>query len=163
MNPLTIRTLTTEDRTLVRRVIEERWGAPFIVIHSEVLYPHEYEGFLAVDANGDAVGLLTLRKDETGWEVLSLDSLRENQGIGSALLETLRQAALQAGCRRLWLITTNDNLHALRFYQGRGYRLVAVHRGAVDQARKLKPQIPLISEDGIPIRDELELELLLRP
>lgn len=40
-------------------------------------------------------------------------------------------------------------------------RLVAVHQGAVDAARRLKPAIPLIGKHGIPIHDELELELEL--
>ena len=61
----------------------------------------------------------------------------------------------------MWLITTNDNLNALRFYQGRGFRLVAVHPGAVEASRRLKPQIPELGSFGIPIRDELELELSL--
>lgn len=74
------------------------------------------------------------------------------------LLDALLEAARRGGCRRLWLITTNDNLNALRFYQRRGWRLVAVHAGAVDEARKVKPQISVIGEDGIPIHDEIELE-----
>jgi Acetyltransferase (GNAT) family len=67
----------------------------------------------------------------------------------------------EAGCRRVWLITTNDNLRALRFYQRRGFRLVAVHPDALARSRELKPSIPEIGLDGIPLRDELELELLL--
>jgi len=66
------------------------------------------------------------------------------------------------GCRRVWLITSNDNLDALRFYQRRGLRLVAVHRGAIDEARRVKPSIPATGEYGIPVRDEIELELQLR-
>jgi hypothetical protein len=60
----------------------------------------------------------------------------------------------------VWLVTTNDNLDALRFYQRRGLRLVAVHAGAVDEARRLKPEIARVGEYGIPIRDEIELELV---
>jgi hypothetical protein len=57
------------------------------------------------------------------------------------------------------VITTNDNLDALRFYQRRGFRLAALHRGAVDDSRaRLKPQIPPIGDHGIKLRDELELE-----
>lgn len=89
---------------------------------------------------------------------MSLDSLRESQGIGTALMEAVKKVALEAGCCRIWLITTNDNLHALRFYQKRGFVLVAVHRGAVTASRKIKPEIPLMGADGIPIRDEIELE-----
>ena len=88
--------------------------------------------------------------------------MRPGRGIGSTLLEGVANEARRRGCRRLWLITTNDNLNAIRFYQRRGLRLVAVHAGAVDDARRLKPSIPLVGEDGIPIRDELEFELELR-
>jgi RimJ/RimL family protein N-acetyltransferase len=94
-------------------------------------------------------------------ELVSLDSLREGQGIGSALLAGVADEAGRRGCHRLWLITTNDNLDAIRFYQRRGMRLVAVHRGGVDEARRLKPSIPLMGEHGIPIHDELEFELVL--
>jgi hypothetical protein len=59
----------------------------------------------------------------------------------------------------LWLVTTNDNTHALRFYHRLGFRLAALHPGAVEAARRLKPEIPLLGLDEIPIRDELELEI----
>ena len=131
-----------------------------MVIHGEQLYPAEYPGFVA-ESDADAVGVITyiLRGDEC--EILSLDSLAEGQGIGSALVESVRKVAFDNGVRRLWLITTNDNLNALRFYQKRGFELVKIHRRAVDESRKLKPSIPLIGGFGIPIRDEIELELSL--
>ena len=75
------------------------------------------------------------------------------------MLDAVREIAGDAGCRRLWLITTNDNLPALGFYQKRGWRLVALHRDALDESRRLKPEIPLLGIDGIPLRDEIELEL----
>jgi GNAT superfamily N-acetyltransferase len=109
----------------------------------------------------EIVGLVTFRFAGTECELVSLDALRQRQGIGSVLLESVGQEARERGCRRLWLITTNDNLDAIRFYQRRGMRLVAVHPGAVDDARRIKPSIPLIGEFGIPIHDELEFELVL--
>jgi ribosomal protein S18 acetylase RimI-like enzyme len=81
--------------------------------------------------------------------------------VGSALIEAATQAARRVGCRRLWLITTNDNTHALRFYQKRGFVIAAIHVNALEKARRLKPEIPLIGEDGIPLRDEIELEMIL--
>jgi hypothetical protein len=59
------------------------------------------------------------------------------------------------------LVTTNDNLNALRFYQKRGFVLVAVHRNALEVSRKLKPEIPLVGMDSIPLRDEIELEMMV--
>lgn len=85
----------------------------------------------------------------------------ERRGVGSALLEGIARLAREYQCQRLWLITTNDNVHALRFYQRRGLRLVALRPDSVAQARDLKPEIPAIGLEGIPIRDELELELAL--
>jgi len=105
--------------------------------------------------------LVTFQITGDACEIVTLDSLIEDRGIGTGLIEAVSTAASAVGCRRLWLITTNDNLHALGFYQKRGFRLAAVHPGAVDAARKLKPEIPLIGNDGIPIRDEIELEIVL--
>ncbi|MEW5718069.1 MAG: GNAT family N-acetyltransferase, partial [Chloroflexota bacterium] len=82
-------------------------------------------------------------------------------GIGSALIDAVKLRARQAGCKRLWLITTNDNLTALRFYQKRGFTLAALHRNALEESRKIKPEIPLVGEHGIPLRDEIELEMML--
>jgi DNA-3-methyladenine glycosylase I len=138
----------------------DHWGAELMIAHGEQLYPAEYPGFVA-ESGADVIGLVTytLRGDEC--EILSLDSLVEGQGIGSALIEAVRRVAIENGARRLWLITTNDNINALRYYQKRGFELVKIHRHAVNESRKLKPSISLIGESGIPIRDEIELEMLL--
>ncbi len=155
-----LRPLTASDRPWLRRFITEHWGAELIIIHGEQLAPAEHPGFAAFDGN-EIIGLVTyaIRGDEC--EILSLDSLRESQGIGTSLIKSVREIALKNGCRRLCLSTTNDNLNALRFYQKRGFELVAIRRRAVEESRKLKPSIPLLGEFGIPLRDEIELEMPL--
>lgn len=60
-----------------------------------------------------------------------------------------------------WLVTTDNNLGAIAFYHAIGWRRVAVHAGAVAEARKLKPEIPEQDEHGRPIRDAIEFELQL--
>lgn len=94
-------------------------------------------------------------------EIMSLNSLAEGKGIGTALLSEVEKAAREQDCRLLKLVTANDNTHALRFYQRRGFVLSKISIGAVEEARKLKPEIPLIGSDGIPIRDEIELVKVL--
>jgi N-acetylglutamate synthase-like GNAT family acetyltransferase len=98
---------------------------------------------------------------DEGFEIVSLDALVQHSGVGSALLTAAAEAANQHGARRIWLVTTNDNLDALRFYQRRGLRIVDVAPGMVDAARAVKPSIPLSGEYGIPLHDELTLELSL--
>ena len=113
-------------------------------------------------ADGTLAGVLTyvIRGDEC--EVLTLHAAHRHRGTGTALIAAIETVARDAGCTRLWLITTNDNVDALRFYQRRGFRLAKLHPGAVDDSRaRLKPGIPKLGDHGIPLRDELELELRL--
>ena len=120
----------------------------------------ELSGFVAVKG-GRLVGLATYRIEGADCEIVSMNSLVANVGIGSALIHAVKGVATTAECRRLWLITTNDNTAALHFYQRRGFVLVTVHRNAIEESRKLKPEIPHVGADGIPIRDEVELEMVL--
>jgi N-acetylglutamate synthase-like GNAT family acetyltransferase len=115
-------------------------------------------GFIA-EQDGKPVGVLHYTIEGTSCEILSLISLYKGRGIGRGLLQTAIQAAHEKDMRRMWLITTNDNLDATRFYQRNGFRLCALYPGSVDQMRALKPEIPRIGSSGIPIRDEIELEL----
>jgi ribosomal protein S18 acetylase RimI-like enzyme len=113
------------------------------------------------DAGGEVVGVATYRIDGAACELGTLYAVegRRRAGVGSRLVDAVVGAAREAGCRRVWLVTTNDNVDALRFYQRRGFRLAELHAGAVDRSRAtLKPSIPAIGEHGIPIRDELVLE-----
>jgi ribosomal protein S18 acetylase RimI-like enzyme len=158
--PYLIRPLTLDDRPWVACLLTQNWGAPLIVSRGRVHDASRLPGFAAV-YQGQPAGLLTYHLAGSDCEIVSLDSLVERIGIGAGLIAAVQQVAQGAGCRRLWLITTNDNLPALRFYQKRGFCLVAVHVNALAEARRLKPQIPLLGLDGIPLRDELELELLL--
>jgi DNA-3-methyladenine glycosylase I len=155
-----IRPFRAEDRAWARRMLAERWHSPRIVTRGRIHKADELPGFVAETADA-LVGLVTYRFESGQCEVVSLDSLVERQGIGTALIAAVQRAAREAGCARLWLITTNDNLRALRFYQKRGFTLAALHRNALDVSRRLKPEIPLTGDDGIPLRDEIELELPL--
>lgn len=157
-NTFSIFSLTPEDRPWVSRFLEEHWGAPEIVTRGKLRHADRLPGFCA-RLGGQVVGLAIYCIWSKQCEIISLDSLVEGKGIGSALIFSVREAAVAAGCVRLWLITTNDNTPALRFYQKRGFHLVALHHNAVDRARRLKPSIPLVGVDGIEIHDELELEM----
>jgi len=106
----------------------------------------------------EKIGLVTYRIADRECEIITLDSASPNIGVGTALVNEVKAVADKSGCGRVWLITTNDNLHALRFYQKRGFELVAVHRHAVTRSRQLKPGIQLTGVEGIPIRDEIELK-----
>jgi GNAT superfamily N-acetyltransferase len=154
----TIRTAEPADRDRRLRFLEER-GMRYAARLGELHDPGSDEAFLAEDRSGALVGLVTYRPDGPDCEVSTLYVVESWRGVGSALMEAVVDAARRAGCRRLWRVTTNDNVDALRFYQRRGFRLAQLRAGAVDESRAtLKPSIPELGDHGIPIRDELVLE-----
>ena len=115
-------------------------------------------GFIAEDDDGLA-GVVTYQVERDACELLAIASARPRNGVGTVLLDALT-VDVRTRCSHMWLVTTNDNLDALRFYQRRGFRLRAVRASAVDDARRrLKPTLPAVGAYGIPMRDELELEL----
>ena len=145
---------------MVTSFIHDQWGSTRVVSKGRVFDPSELEGFAAV-ADEKVVGLVTFRVERDECEVVTLNSLSEGTGTGSSLLNAVRDTAIKARCRRLWLLTANDNLSALRFYQKWGLRITAIYPNALERSRMLKPEIPLLGKEGIPIRDEIELEMIL--
>ena len=147
------------DRSWAEGLLEENMGGSRVARLGELIDPVGLPGLVA-ERDGERLGLLTYIVHGDQFEVLSLHCRVWNVGAGGALLEAAAELAAGRGCRRLWLVTTNDNLHALGFYQRRGLRLGALHAGAVDRDRALKPELPEVNPDNrIPIRDLLELEL----
>ncbi len=139
-----------------RGLLTNDFGASAVVSRGILRDACTLPGFVA-RVDGALAGLVTYHTTGDECEVVTING----SGVGAALLAAVSERARQLGCRRIWLVTTNDNTRALRFYQRHGWDLVAVHRDAVTAARKIKPSIPALGEDGIPLRHELELELIL--
>jgi GNAT superfamily N-acetyltransferase len=146
------------DRLAAR--VAESWGSSLIVSRGRAYRLSELTCLLAVDGE-QWLGVAAYRLAGDEAELVLLEAFERRRGTGTSLLEAVAQAARGAGCRRLWLVTSNTNLDALRFYQRRGMHLVRVWPGAMDRSRELKPEIPLVGDYDIPLRDELELEMLL--
>ena len=156
----TVRRLTSADLSRLRQFWIEHWGGEEMITRGNVYRPEQLEGFV-IEEEGEWIGLLTFFIKEDECEVMSLDSLREGKGVGSQLIDKAIDEARARRCKRLFLITTNDNLHALGFYQRRGFEIATIYRDAVNESRKRKPSIPLIGYNNIPLRDEIELEIIL--
>lgn len=154
---MTVRPVEAGDLDEVTRVLTDSWGGRTVVAHGEEVDAGALPGFIAHE-NGELAGLITYRMTEERWEIITIDAVIPGRGVAAKLLDNVANKAKAAGVRSLWLVTTNDNTHALRFHQRYGFDLVALHRFAIDAARAIKPGIPATA-DGIPIRHELELQL----
>ena len=157
---MTIRPTGAADGSWVRRVVGEAFASPRIVSRGVLHIADELSGFIA-EEDGEPAGLLLYEMDADDCEVIVLLSLKERSGVATTLLAEAERVARGAGCHRLWLVTTNDNLDAIDFYRKRGWRQVAVHRGAFAEARRLKPEMPELGANGLSKDDEIEFEFTL--
>lgn len=154
-----IRKTNNSDLGWIRDLFINNWGGDFVVSKNKIHKPENLEGFIA-EENEEKVGLVTFNIENNEIELVTINSLKPGKGIGTMLINAVIDIAKGKNSKRLWTITTNDNLNALKFYQKNNFRLVKVYPGAVEESRKIKPQIPKIGENGIPIRDEIELEIV---
>ena len=150
------------DREEIAEFVERHWHRKMVLTRGRAFYPHKEEGFVERQ-EGKIVGLLTFRVDGDELEVLTVNSMLEHQGLGTALMLSAIEQSRARECKLVSLATTNDNIRGLRFYQKIGFRIAAVNVGAVDRARKTKPEIPKIGQDGIPMHDEIIMELVIKP
>ncbi len=147
------------DAEWIANLFRERWNGPFIISRGRKHDTRCLPGIIACDGT-EPVGLLTYLEDRSEIEIVTVDALKQRQGIGRLLMESIFRHAERQGIQRLWLITTNDNTGAMAFYTACGFRLVAVHLDAVSRAREIKPEIPKKGFHGLSIRDEIEFERL---
>ena len=152
-----IERISDKTRNLVNQFFIDNWYSTDRSIRGEIIDGTKLDGFLLQEDN-TIIGLVTYTFFGDICEIVSLDSKRENIGIGTALLKEIEKIAIDNNCKKMRLITSNDNLNALQFYQKRGYCITKLYPNAMDEVRKAKPNVPLIGENGIPLRDEIELE-----
>ena len=155
-----IRPVTPSDRPWVAQTVADHFASSRVVSRGVLHDANQLPGLVALQADTPC-GVLLYAIWEAECEVVVLISVGGRDGAASELLAALQGIARDAGCRRLWLVTTNDNEAAIGFYKSRGWSLKAVHENAVAEARRLKPEIPHLGRNGVPIRDELEFELPL--
>ena len=152
--------INQSSRSRINAFLVHHWFTTDMVVHGECIDLGKSDGLYALE-HEEITGLVTYRIRQNEMEILSLDSVYENRGIGTALLNAAIQTAMNRQCSRIMLITTNDNIKALSFYQKRGFDMVRLYRNAVEQARAIKPEIPLTGENGIPVKHEIELEMII--
>ena len=152
-----IEIVNKDNRNLVNKFFIDNWFSTDMDLRGEVIDCTKIDGFL-IQEEGTIIGLITYKFFGDICEIVSLDSKIENIGIGTNLLKEAENVAINNNCKKMRLITTNDNMRALQFYQKRGYCLTKLYPNAMEEVRKIKPNVPELGDNGIPLRDELELE-----
>jgi ribosomal protein S18 acetylase RimI-like enzyme len=158
---ITTRMAEAKDIPWIKETMEKDWGGEPLLVRDKKYYPTALAGILAFDQAQNHLGFLFFEISDKTCEIVVFEIFQKLRGIGTLVLSELKDIAKQRGCDRISLMTHNDNLDALRFYQRRGFHICGIHLNSMEKIRKLKPCIPLTGDYGIPIRDEIDLEILL--
>lgn len=155
-----IRQRRDDDRAALASFLHEHHSAT-VAWRGALVDPLDHPALLA-EIDGHLAGVLTYVVDGQQCEILTLHASDQWRGVGSALVDAVADAAVAQRCVRLTVTTTNDNIDALRFYQRCGFVLARLRPDAVVDIRaSLKPEIPEVGNYGIPLRDEIDLDLAL--
>lgn len=157
---LDIREISPQNRQQINDFISSHWFSTNMIVRGEVVDMTILDGF-AIYENETIIGLVTYEINSNECEIMSLDSLKEKEGIGTTLVNKVIEIATKVKCTKIKLITTNDNINAIRFYQKRGFDMVCIYHNALDISRKIKPSIQMIGEFNIPLKHEIEFEMNL--
>ena len=155
-----IKSIAPEHREEVNALLKREWNCPPSISRGRAIDTGVLPGFIALTDN-KLSGLVTYNIVACECEIVTLNSFIEGIGIGTALINAVKMVAADHGCSRIWLITTNDDIEAIRFYQKKGFDLAAVYINAMELSRQMKPSIPLLGMHNIPIKHEFEFEINL--
>lgn len=147
-----------EDLDALRLLLRRRWGET-LMMFARTWRIGDYNALVARDHEGEVAGLTTYSLLKTTMLMLTLDNFSTRPGVGRLLLDHVTALAREQGARSLRVLTTNDNTTALRYFQMRGFKIVAFYPGAIAVYRAVTPTLPEFGQDGIPVRDGIELEI----
>jgi ribosomal protein S18 acetylase RimI-like enzyme len=153
----TLKLKTSSDNDKITQIIKN-WGGEIIVTRGKIHSANTLEGILA-NTDEEIAGICLYNIVNKECEIVLLEVFKENKGIGTSLIKKTIETARNNNCNRIWLITTNDNIDAMRFYQKKGFCLSNIYVNGFEVTRKIKKEVPSLGNYDIPIRDEIEFEM----
>jgi ribosomal protein S18 acetylase RimI-like enzyme len=123
------------EHSLIAPFITEHWGSSMIVSKGKIFNSAELKGFICKE-NNNIVGLITYRIENNECEIVSLNSTVENRGLGTSLINKMINHSRKNNYQRIWVMTTNDNTKAIRFYQKRGFEWVGYYKDSIQKSKK---------------------------
>ena len=149
---------TEKDNQAVSEIIKG-WGSDILVSRGTIHKAQDLDRILAYGKEKIVgIGLYYIKND---CEIVLLETFIQNKGVGTQIIDKIKEIVKHKKCKRIWLVTTNSNINAIHFYQKRGFKISNIYIKAMEEARRIKPEIPKFAENGIEIRDEIEFEMIL--
>ncbi len=154
-----IRQALCEDVESLSALVTSFWGDLVQLMFDHQFTVTEHPAFIAESDNKIVGFVFYTAFQDNAVLIVALGVLPQYHGcgIGHALIAQVEQFAKEQRRNRLQVVTTNDNLLALGFYQRAGFQLFEVIPNII--AEKLRGVQLGVAQ--IPIRDELRLRKFL--
>ena len=133
-----IRQVDASIRDKIQPILDETWGTPYLAVNGKLWDSRTMPGYAAMSGD-EVLGYLLFEFHDGECEIMVLESVVQNIGVAAALIEQVKKTAKSDGVSKVIVQTSNDNTHAFRFYQRRGFTIREFRLGAMDAARQLKP------------------------
>jgi ASC-1-like (ASCH) protein len=154
---LYIRKAKKNDEATIKNLKVSHWGGEPLIIHGKPYFPSNLDGLFICSKN-EILGFLFYDKQPAYYEIIVFEVFQKFQGLGTFLMNEFMSIVKKEGGKKIEVMTTNDNLDALRFYQRRGFTISRIDINQLETTRALKKSCGRIGDFGIPCRDEIILE-----
>lgn len=155
-----IEMITTDtERNIIQELIRRFWGEEKQLTFDREFVVAALPAYSAKVGN-DIIGLVSFSEKNDAILIVALGVLPkyQNVGVGKSLIRKVEVEARRLGKKKLLVSTSNDDLPALAFYQSLGFQIFEVKPNVIAE----KHGKILKGVCGLPIRDELRLQKILR-
>jgi ribosomal protein S18 acetylase RimI-like enzyme len=152
-----LRASELHDRERLEELALHFWGETEVECFDGVYDVLELPALVA-ELGSEVLGAVSYAVDGERMNLVMFNVLPDFQGrgVGKALLQAAVEKARMLGLTRLVVATSNDDLPALAFYQRARFTVEAVVPGRILEHHGGEEGFA-----GIPVRDEIRLQLLL--
>ena len=84
-----VRDKEPEDQPWIEKILSERWGGVKVIAHNEIFDAQSLPALIAGEKDGLATFRIQQRDQIKFAELMTLDAVKANQGVGTALIEAL--------------------------------------------------------------------------
>jgi ribosomal protein S18 acetylase RimI-like enzyme len=153
------RASSEKEKDEIRRFVKQFWGEEEQLTFERKYNVAEQPAYVA-KAGKKTVGFISFAENADHLIIVAIGVQAEHQGseIGRALVKKVESEARKLQKKRLLVSTSNDNLPALGFYQALGFQIFEVKPNILAE----KHGQVLAGISGLPVRDELRLQKILR-
>jgi len=148
-----------QEREKIRKFVKRFWGEEEQLTFDRKFMVAQLPAYIA-KVGKNIIGFASFAEVNSDIIIVALSVLPQyqNAGVGKNLIQKVEAETRRLGKKKLLVLTSNDDLPALAFYQSLGFQIYEVKPNVIAE----KHGMILKGIGGLPIRDELRLQKLLQ-